>query len=92
MIDWTSEFLDFADTAALLSNLDLLITIDTAAAHLAGAMGLPTWVLLSHSPDWRWMLDRADSPWYPTMRLFRQPAPGDWDTPIMQIAAALGRL
>jgi ADP-heptose:LPS heptosyltransferase len=89
MIDWTDQLTDFADTAALLANLDLLITIDTAAAHLAGAMGKPAWVLLSHAPDWRWMLDRADSPWYPSLRLFRQPTPGDWATPIAEIAREL---
>ena len=80
---------DFADTAALVANLDLLITIDTAAAHLAGAMGKPAWVLLSNSPDWRWMLDRADSLWYPSLRLFRQPKPGDWATVVAEVAREL---
>jgi tetratricopeptide (TPR) repeat protein len=89
IIDWTDELDDFADTAALLANLDLLITSDTAVAHLAGAMGKPVWLLLPFVPDWRWMLDRADSPWYPTMRLFRQPKSGDWDTPIHEAAEAL---
>jgi len=69
---------DFADTAGLMANLDLTISVDTAAAHLAGALGLPVWVLLSYAPDFRWMLDREDSPWYPTMRLFRQRRLGDW--------------
>jgi tetratricopeptide (TPR) repeat protein len=69
---------DFADTAALLMNLDLLITCDTAVAHLAGALGAPVWVALPLVPDWRWLLDRDDSPWYPTMRLFRQRKLGDW--------------
>ena len=73
---------DFADTAALLSQLDLLITIDTPVAHLAGALGLPVWLMLRFSPDYRWLLGRADSPWYPTMRLYRQPEPGDWDSVI----------
>jgi len=71
---------DFADTAALIAQLDLIITVDTAVAHLAGAMAKPVWVLLPFSPDWRWLLDRSDSPWYPTMRLFRQPQPCDWES------------
>ncbi len=72
------ELKDFADTAALLENLDLVITVDTAVAHLAGAMGKPTWVLLSHAPDWRWMTRRTTTPWYPTMSLVRQRRPGVW--------------
>ena len=80
---------DFADTAAILANLDLLVTVDTAIAHLAGAMGLPCWLMLPHVPDWRWMLDRADSPWYPSLRLFRQPRPGDWTTTLGTAAAVL---
>jgi hypothetical protein len=89
LIDWTADLHDFADTAALISNLDLVITVDTAVAHLAGAMGKPVWVLLRHSPDWRWMLDRDDSPWYPTMRLFRQQTPGDWAGIISVVATEL---
>jgi ADP-heptose:LPS heptosyltransferase len=73
----------------LLANLDLLISVDTAVIHLAGAMGKPTWVLLHFMPDWRWMLKRDDSPWYPTFRLFRQTRRGDWSTPIRQSAHAL---
>jgi Flp pilus assembly protein TadD len=92
LIDWTDDLHDFADTAALLANLDLLITIDTSVAHLAGALGLPTWVLLRFDPDWRWLRDRADSPWYPTMRLFRQPQRGDWETPIRRIEEQLRSL
>ncbi len=69
---------DFADTAAIVANLDLVISVDTAVAHLAGAMGRPTWMLVPHVPEWRWLLDREDTPWYPTMRLLRQAAPGDW--------------
>lgn len=69
---------DFTATANLLAELDLLITVDTAVAHLAGALGRPVWTLLAYAPDWRWMLGRSDTPWYPTMRLFRQPEPNDW--------------
>ena len=72
IIDPTSHLTDFAETAALLSCLDLVITVDTSVAHLAGALGRPTWVLLPFAPDYRWLLDRDDSPWYPTLRLFRQ--------------------
>jgi Flp pilus assembly protein TadD len=90
--DWTDELRDFADTAALLDSLDVIITIDTSVAHLAGAMGKPTWVLLNFTPDWRWMLKRTDSPWYPTLRLFRQPQPGDWNTPISAVARELQEL
>jgi len=72
----------FMDTAAVIANLDLVITIDTSIAHLAGALGKPVWVLLPHVPDWRWMLGREDSPWYPTMKLFRQKNPGDWPSVI----------
>jgi hypothetical protein len=78
-----------ADTAADLLNMDLLITVDTMAAHLAGALGRPVWVMLPWDADWRWMLDREDTPWYPTMRLFRQPAPGLWKPVINRVAAEL---
>jgi tetratricopeptide (TPR) repeat protein len=80
---------DFADTAALLDACDLVISVDTSVAHLAGAMGKPVWILLPFAPDWRWMLGRGDSPWYPSARLWRQPAPGDWDRVIDQAAEAL---
>ncbi|MDB5355698.1 MAG: hypothetical protein JWN24_2151 [Phycisphaerales bacterium] len=89
LIDYTRELHDFAETAGLISNLDLVITIDTSVAHLAGAMGKRVWVLLPFAPDWRWMLGRADSPWYPTMRLFRQPARGDWAATIEAVRQAL---
>jgi len=80
---------DFADTAGVISELDLVITVDTAIAHLAGALGKPTWVVLPTPGDWRWMQDRPDSPWYPTMRLFRQPTPGDWKSVFDAVKQAL---
>ena len=83
---------DLADTAAMISLLDLVITIDTSIVHLAGAMGKPTWVLLPFSTDWRWMVNRPETPWYPTARLFRQPAPGDWESVVTQVATALREL
>jgi tetratricopeptide (TPR) repeat protein len=92
LTDLDPRLKDFADTAALIDNLDLVITADTAVAHLAGALGKPTWVLLPFVPDWRWMLNRDDSPWYPTLRLFRQPAPGDWQTPLRCIEKELALL
>jgi tetratricopeptide (TPR) repeat protein len=76
--DLSGSIRDFADTAALLQQMDLVITIDSAVAHLCGALGVPTWVLLLHASDWRWLLARSDSPWYPAMRLFRQGSHGDW--------------
>ncbi len=87
-----AEIGDFADQAALLVNLDLLITIDTAASHLAGALGLPVWVMLPANADWRWMKDRADSPWYPTLRLYRQPVRNDWTPVLDRIARDLEAL
>jgi tetratricopeptide (TPR) repeat protein len=89
LIDHAAQIADFADTAALASQLDLLITIDTSVAHLGGAMGLPTWVLVAYAPDWRYHLARSDNPWYPTMRLFRQARDGDWTDAIEAVAAAL---
>jgi tetratricopeptide (TPR) repeat protein len=89
LIDFTSDLKDFADTAAMIENLDLVIAADTSVAHLAGAMGKPVWVLLPCNPDWRWMLHRLDSPWYPTMRLFRQKRAGEWQATIEETAAAL---
>jgi tetratricopeptide (TPR) repeat protein len=82
VIDWSNHIKDFADTAALIANLDLIISVDTSVAHLAAAMGKKVWLLLPFPPDWRWLLDRTDSPWYPTIRLFRQHTPGDWDSVI----------
>jgi ADP-heptose:LPS heptosyltransferase len=89
LIDYTAEFHDFADTAAFIDNLDLVITVDTAVAHLAGAMGKNVWTMLPFAPDWRWLLHREDSPWYPTMRLFRQNKPGDWTDAIERVAESL---
>ena len=82
---------DFSDTAALIAAMDLVISVDTSVAHVAGAMGRPVWILLPFVPDFRWMLDRADSPWYPTARLFRQASPGDWGRVIKGVAARLAR-
>jgi tetratricopeptide (TPR) repeat protein len=87
--DVTAELADFSDTAALIANLDLIITIDSAAAHLAGALGKPVWLLLPYAADWRWLTGRNDSPWYPDMRLFRQERPGDWSGPIAAIVKML---
>jgi Flp pilus assembly protein TadD len=87
--DVGSRLEDFMDTAAVMVNLDLAITCDTAVAHLAGALGLSVWVAIPFAPDWRWLLDRSDSPWYPTMRLFRQDRRGDWQGVFRGIEAAL---
>ncbi len=89
LVDLTSHIRDFADTAALIANLDLVVTIDTSVAHLAGALARPVWTLLHYAPDWRWMLERSDSPWYPTMRLFRQKQPGDWQGVLVEVKKAL---
>lgn len=87
--DIGTGFEDFTDTAAALKSLDLFVTSDTAVAHLAGSLGVPTWVALGHVPDWRWLLDRSDSPWYPSMRLFRQKQRGDWPELFGRIASEL---
>ena len=87
--DFTKEMSTFADTAALIENLDLVISVDTSTAHLAGAMGKPVWLLNRFDTCWRWMLDRDDSPWYPTMRIFRQPESGDWASVVRSVAVAL---
>ena len=83
---------DFTDTAALIALMDVVITVDTAIAHLAGAMGKPVWILLPYSPDWRWLLGRSDSPWYPAARLFRQTAIGDWESVLQEVKQALQEL
>jgi len=89
IFDLTGDIGDFADTAALIVNLGLVITIDTAVAHLAGALGVKTWLVLPHVAEWRWLCGRQDSPWYPSMRLFRQPSPGDWTSLMKDVAEAL---
>ena len=89
MVDLTMLVRDFADTAALIAQLDLVITIDTSVAHLAGALGVETWALLTTAPDWRWGLGRDDNPWYPSLRLYRQQQRGQWSGVVEQVAAAL---
>ena len=89
MTNLGQEFEDFTDTAAVIENLDMVISIDTSVAHLAGAMGKPVWLMLPYASDWRWLLNRDDSPWYPTMRLFRQPTPGNWEALGQQLANKL---
>jgi tetratricopeptide (TPR) repeat protein len=89
VIDWTDDLHDFSDTAALIENLDLVISVDTSVAHLAGALGKPFWLLNRYTTCWRWLTDRDDSPWYPTARLFRQEAAGRWEPVIARVAAAL---
>jgi len=89
LVDLGPRLNDLADTAAVMSLMDLIITTDTVAPHLAGALGRPVWTLLQRMPDWRWLLGRPDSPWYPTMRLFRQESLGDWDGVIAKVVEAL---
>jgi hypothetical protein len=90
-VDRTSGLMDFRATAEYLEGLDLVISVDTAVAHLAGALGKPVWLMVQDSPDWRWLLNRADSPWYPTLRLFRQSHRGDWRPVLEQVVAELHR-
>jgi hypothetical protein len=89
LVDLGREIVDFGDSAAILENLDLVIAVDTSIVHLAGAMGRPVWALLASAPDWRWMLNREDSPWYPSVVLLRQPAPGRWDALLEGVARRL---
>lgn len=91
-VDLGPDIADFSDTAAIMAGLDLTISSCTAAAHLAGALGRPAWTLLAANADWRWLTNRDDSPWYPTMRLFRQTTAGDWDGVAARVAAALAQL
>lgn len=89
LADLSDDLSDFGGTAAALVTLDLVVTVDSAVAHLAGALGVPTWVLIYEPADWRWMTRRENSPWYPTMRLFRQPRAGVWQEPIERLIAAV---
>lgn len=89
VVDLRRDLGDFADTAAVIEQLDLVITVDTAVAHLAGALGRPVWILLPYGADWRWLQDRRDSPWYPTARLFRQTTMGDWAPVLAAVRTAL---
>ncbi|HTX48875.1 MAG TPA: tetratricopeptide repeat protein, partial [Caulobacteraceae bacterium] len=90
--DFTAELEDFADTAALIDGLDLVISVDTSVAHLAGGLGKPVWLLNRFDTDWRWLLNRDDSPWYPSLRQFRQPSPGEWNPVVDAVRDALERL
>jgi hypothetical protein len=92
IIDLSSRLTDFEVTTAVISNLDLVIAVDTVVIHIAAALGKPAWPILPFCPDWRWLLGRSDSPWYPTMRLFRQPRRGDWTPAIREVAAALAQV
>ena len=92
MLDWTDELADFADTAALIENLDLVISVDTSVAHLAGALGKPVWILNRFGSEWRWLLDRNDSPWYPSMTIYRQQDRDDWTALMARIAGDLQQL
>lgn len=89
LIDLSDSLTDFEETAALIANLDLVITVDTSVGHLCGALGKPVWIMLSKASDWRWLIDRSDSPWYPSVRLFRQSTSGDWTPVISEVARAL---
>jgi glycosyl transferase family 9 (putative heptosyltransferase) len=89
ILDNGNAIVDFSDTAALISQLDLVISVDTSVAHLAGALGKPVWILLTYFPDWRWLLGRDDSPWYPSARLFRQDHSRTWDGVIARVCQAL---
>ena len=91
ILDRMNECEDFLDTAALIANLDLVVSVDTSVAHLAGALGKPVWLLNRFESEWRWQLRREDSPWYPTMRIFNQPALGDWDSVLEKVAGQLAR-
>jgi len=92
LIDWTEEFTDFDETAAMAMNLDLIISVDTAVVHLAGGLGRPTWLFNRHVSEWRWMRDREDSPWYPTVRIFTQKKAGDWGEVVERMVNELGGL
>ncbi|HBK05848.1 MAG TPA: hypothetical protein DDZ81_08265, partial [Acetobacteraceae bacterium] len=89
IVDLTADLTDFAETAALASCLDLVISVDTSIAHLAGALGRPAWILLPYTPDYRWLLDRDDSPWYPTVRLFRQTETREYESVLDSVRTEL---
>ena len=89
---FTDELADYGETAALIETLDLVLSVDTAVAHLAGALGKPCWLLLRSSGEWRWLYGRSDCPWYPSLTIFRQQLPGDWEGVIARVAAALGEM
>jgi hypothetical protein len=89
LLDLGAELTDFGETAAVIANLDLVVSVDSAVAHLAAAMGTPTWILMYRPADWRWLTGRDDNPWYPSVRLFRQTRAGDWAEPVARLIAAL---
>ncbi len=89
IVDLAPFLNSFDFTAAAIANLDLLISVDTAVVHLAGALGRPVWTLLQFAPDWRWLLNRKDTPWYPSMKLFRQTTPGDWRDVVQEVIGEL---
>jgi ADP-heptose:LPS heptosyltransferase len=91
LLDFSPHLSDFSETAALCECMDLVLSVDTSVAHLSAALGKPTWILLPFTPDWRWLLDRQDSPWYPTARLYRQSAPGNWTTVLERASRDLTR-
>jgi ADP-heptose:LPS heptosyltransferase len=91
LINVAPEVRDFQDTAAIIENLDLVVTVDTSVAHLAGALGRPAAILLPFAPDWRWLRHRSDSPWYPSVRLYRQTQPRDWNGVVTQLVQDLGK-
>jgi ADP-heptose:LPS heptosyltransferase len=92
IVDLTEQLTDFSETAALVSCLDLVISVDTSVVHLAGGLGTPVWTMLPFNPDWRWLLNRDDSPWYQSMKLFRQPMRGDWASVVDNVRGELEAL
>jgi hypothetical protein len=89
LIDFTADIHDFGDTAAMVQSLDLVIAVDTSVAHLTGAMGKPIWIMIPFMPDWRWLRDRSDSPWYPTLKIFRQSKSRKWPEVVEKVTEAL---
>ena len=86
VIEPAADIVDFSDTAAICAQLDLVISVDTSVAHLSGALGIPCWILVTHSADWRWLMNRSDSVWYPKTRIYRQLAAGDWNSALQVLA------